>query len=59
LPYIIRNNASRSKTWLLGKDRADHRVQRMACHVPFRGIFPLEEHFPFRGLVLVATHRYR
>jgi hypothetical protein len=25
------------------------------CHVPFRSIFPLEKHFPFRQLVLVAT----
>jgi hypothetical protein len=25
------------------------------CHVPFKGFFPLEKHFPFRWLVRVAT----
>jgi hypothetical protein len=30
---------------------------RTACHVPFRGIFPLKNIFPFRQPVLVATRR--
>jgi hypothetical protein len=25
------------------------------CHIPFRGFFSLEKHFPFRELVRVAT----
>jgi len=29
--------------------------RRTVCHVPFRGIFSLENIFPFRWLVLVAT----
>jgi hypothetical protein len=33
-------------------------LQRTACHVPFKGIYLLENLVPFRWLVLVATRRY-
>ena len=38
-----------------GQQRANIACRLTCCHVPFRGIFPLEKHSPFRQLVRVAT----
>jgi hypothetical protein len=60
LAFVLFNLAFKFKTFqrqLLGKVRAEQCLQRTVCHVPFKGIFSLENILPFRGLVLVATRR--
>ena len=44
-----------AKAQLLSKTAPNIACRRTVCHVPFRGFFPLEKHYPFRWLVLVAT----
>ena len=43
------------KTWLLVAIAPNKACRLTCCHVPFKGLFPLEKHFPFCGLVRVAT----
>jgi hypothetical protein len=37
------------------QNRANKACRRTVCHVPFKGVFSLENIIPFRRLVLVAT----